>query len=88
MLCLVESSSSSIFGYTDECCCLRKARLPQRVPRQRAHSHAVRSIKAGAAPPAPMKRRTMDMFEVVGFGFMSLVWVAFVVVTARIAVLT
>ena len=25
----------------------------------------------------------MDMLEVVGFGFMSLVWVAFVVVTAR-----
>ena len=54
--------------------------------------HAAQSIKAVEPPaptPSPSKGmalssgRTMDMLEVVGFGFMSLVWVAFVVVTAR-----
>jgi hypothetical protein len=55
--------------------------------------HAAQLTKSGSRParadPISLKGealssgRTMDMLEVVGFGFMSLVWVAFVVVTAR-----
>ena len=54
--------------------------------------HAAQLTKSGSRParadPISLKGealssgRTMDMLEVVGFGFMSLVWVAFVV-TAR-----
>jgi hypothetical protein len=60
--------------------------LPAGQPPRRAVNQ---SGRAARADPISLKGealslgRTMDMLEVVGFGFMSLVWVAFVVVTAR-----